>query len=100
MTISKNSEILTLKGFLKVFEYDRIGQLACEAIRRDYMETQRKLYDQIKQQKLKRKMKVILMETDRKSRMKYISINNGLKTNSQRSESQMSVGSWSKGQNI
>ncbi len=49
MTISKNSEILTLKGFLKVFEYDRIGQLACEAIRRDYMETQRKLYDQIKQ---------------------------------------------------
>ena len=46
----------------------------------------------MKQQKLKEKMAVTQLETERKSRMKYIAINHNFKANSTRSDSQMSVG--------
>ena len=46
---SKKLEILTLKKFLKVFEYDKFGQQAVDLIAEEFKEEQLEKYNKLKQ---------------------------------------------------
>jgi len=43
--IDNQADLLTLKAFLRAFEYDKIGSLACVQIRQEFNDTKLKAYE-------------------------------------------------------
>lgn len=63
----KQMELLTLKKFLKVFQYDKFGQSACKVLKEEFVTSQKRVYDNLKADFIKSRKKISQQQTKSKN---------------------------------